>query len=178
MNEGRNVSILKTVLGGLFLALCMVLPMIGGNIQQILNKVSPMHFPVMLCGFVCGWQYGLIVGFIAPILRGVIFGMPPLVPTGVAMAFELAVYGAVTGILNALLPKKNQCIYITLVVAMVLGRVVWGLVSVPLYGMTGKTFTVMIFIMNGFINAIPAIILQLLIIPVIVMALRRAKLIR
>ncbi len=57
----------------------------------------PMHIPVLLCGLICGWKYGILVGFILPLLRHTIFGMPILFPTGIAMAFELATYGFVIG---------------------------------------------------------------------------------
>jgi len=96
----------KLTLSGLFLALCLVLPLLTGQIPQIGSALSPMHIPVLLCGFVCGWPYGMAIGFIAPLLRGVIFGMPPIFPVGIAMAFELAAYGALAGLFYKILPKK------------------------------------------------------------------------
>ena len=83
--------------------------------------VCPMHIPVLLCGFICGWPWGLLVGLFAPILRSVTLGMPPLFPTAVCMAFELAAYGAVAGILYKTLPKKKCFIYCALLGAMVIG---------------------------------------------------------
>ena len=61
---------------------------------------------------------------------------------------------------------------------MVAGRIVWGIAQVILMGLSGGTFTFQIFITQALLNAIPAIILQLIIVPAIVAALRRAKLIR
>ena len=98
-------STLKLVYAGVALALAMLLPLLTGQIQQIGNALCPMHIPVFLCGFLCGWPYGVIVGAIAPILRFAIFGMPVLMPAGIAMAFELAAYGFVSGILYKKLPK-------------------------------------------------------------------------
>lgn len=164
----------KMILAALFLALGMILPFFTGQIPAIGSRLLPMHIPVLLCGFVCGWQYGLAVGLIVPIFRSMVFGTPPMMPTAAAMAFELAVYGAVTGILYAKLPRTKPCIYVSLLAAMAAGRVVWGIVSIPLYGIAGKSFSAAIFITSGFTNAIPGIVLQIVAIPMIIMALERA----
>ena len=84
------------VLAALFLALAFVLPMLTGHIPQVGNMLCPMHLPVLLCGFVLGGPWGLAIGFIAPLLRSVLFGMPPLFPTAISMAFELGTYGLVS----------------------------------------------------------------------------------
>ena len=86
----KNENVKNVVNAALCLALCMALPFLTGQIPQIGSALSPMHIPVLLCGFICGWPYGLIVGLIAPILRFLLFGMPPIFPTGIAMSFELA----------------------------------------------------------------------------------------
>ena len=92
----------KLVLSGMFLALGIVLPFVTGQIPQIGSMLCPMHIPVLLCGFICGWQYGLVVGLIVPVLRSMMFGMPPMFPTATAMAFELMTYGFLAGaLLNA-----------------------------------------------------------------------------
>src|SRR5690625_4487680 len=98
MSSKRN-NFSQMVLAAMFLALALVLPFLTGQIPQIGSALGPMHIPVLLSGFFCGPWYGLIVGFIAPLLRFMLFGMPPIMPTGVAMAFELATYGLVTGLL-------------------------------------------------------------------------------
>lgn len=175
MREQSTQHTKNLVLAALFLALGIVFPFLTGQIPGIGSKLLPMHIPVLICGFVCGWQYGLAVGFVVPLLRSVMFGMPPMMPTAMAMAFELAAYGAVSGLLYQKLSKTNPSIYISLIGAMLIGRVIWGLVSVPLYGMAGKGFSWQIFATGGFINAIPGIILQIVLIPVIIMALKRAK---
>ena len=87
------------VLAALFLALAFVLPMITGHVPQVGNMLCPMHFPILLCGFVLGGPWGLAVGFIAPLVRSVLFGMPPMFPIAISMAFELAAYGLVSGVL-------------------------------------------------------------------------------
>ena len=172
MND-RNVR--KLVLAAACVALGLVLPLLTGQIPNIGKKLCPMHIPILLCGFLCGWQYGLIAGFITPLLRSVIFGMPPMIPTALAMAFELAAYGCFAGLLNRLFPRKPGYVYVTLVLAMLLGRIVWGLASWAIYALfTEKTFTLDMFFAGAFVNAVPGIILHIALIPPIVLALRRA----
>lgn len=164
----------KLVLSAFFMALGIVLPFLTGQIQQIGNMLLPMHIPVLLCGFICGWQYGLAVGLVTPLLRSALFGMPPLMPTAAAMAVELAVYGVMTGILYEKLPKKTLYIYVSLLGAMIAGRAAWGIVGIPLYGIAGSGFTAQIFMAGALFNAIPGIILQIVLIPVIIIALKKA----
>ena len=98
MEQKNNQKIRNLVLAAMFLALCLLLPFLTGQIPQVGNALSPMHIPVLLCGFLCGWPFGLVVGAAAPLLRFSLFGLPPLFPTGIAMCFELAVDGTVSGI--------------------------------------------------------------------------------
>lgn len=169
-------AVKKVAFSALFLALCVVLPMITGNIQQIGNALAPMHIPVLICGFVCGWQYGLAVGFIAPIMRSMIFSMPVMYPMAAAMAFELAAYGLLSGILYRLFPKKNVYIYPALIISMLGGRIVWGLARYIMAGLSGSSFGISMFIAGAFTNAIPGIICHIIIIPLVVMALKKTKL--
>ena len=171
-----SLQIRKLTYAALFLALALVLPFLTGQIPQIGSALSPMHIPVLLCGFLVGWPWGLAVGFIAPLLRSVIFGMPVMVPGAVAMAFELAVYGLISGILYRLLPKKKWSIYVTLIVAMLAGRVVWGIARLIIAGLSGNSFTWALFLAGAFTNAIPGIILHIVLIPIIVMVLEHAGL--
>ena len=172
----NTLQIRKLTYAALFLALAIVLPFLTGQIPEIGSMLCPMHIPVLLCGFLCGWPWGLAVGFIAPLLRSVLFGAPPMFPGAVAMAFELAVYGAVSGLLYRLLPKKKWSIYASLIIAMLAGRAVWGIVRLILAGLSGKGFTWAAFLAGAFTNAVPGIILQIVLIPVLVMILDRAGL--
>lgn len=178
-NTSRNAASLQVrriTFAGMFLALALVLPFITAQIPEIGRKLSPMHIPVLLCGFLCGWPWGLAVGFVAPLLRSVLFGMPAMVPGAVAMAFELAVYGCVSGLLYKLLPRKNWATYAVLLIAMIAGRVVWGIARLVLAGLAGNSFTWGMFIAGAVTDAIPGIILQLVLIPILVIALERAGL--
>lgn len=172
----QNLSLKKVITSGVCLALCMLLPFLTGQIPQIGSMLSPMHIPVLICGLACGWPYGLIVGLIAPILRSLLFGMPPLFPTATAMAFELAAYGAMSGLLYKLLPKKVIFLYASLVGAMLFGRIIWGIATMILLGITEGTFTFTAFLAGAFTNAIPGIICHILIIPPIVLGLKKARL--
>jgi len=172
----RNV-LRKLTLSGLCLALCLLLPFLTGQIPQIGSMLSPMHIPVFLCGFAAGWPYAMVIGLIAPFLRFALFGMPPLFPMGVAMAFELATYGLVSGLLYRALPKRKASIYVSLVAAMLVGRVVWGVVRLALAGLSNTTFGWAAFMAGAFTQAVPGIVCHLLLIPIIVIALDKAKLI-
>ena len=130
----KKTTIRRMVWAAVCLALCMVLPFLTGQIPQIGSAISPMHIPVLLAGFICGPWWAMAVGAVSPLLRFALFGMPPIFPTGVAMCFELAAYGLVSGALYARLPKKTSNIYVSLIAAMLTGRVVWGIVRVVLSG--------------------------------------------
>lgn len=170
-----KTNIQKMTAAGLCLALALLLPFVTGQIPQIGGMLCPMHLPVLLCGFLCGGPWGLAVGAVAPLLRNLLFGMPPLYPTALSMAFELAAYGFISGMLYPKLKKKGVAgTYITLITAMLLGRVVWAVARMVMM-VGGATFSLTIFLTEGFINAIPGIIVQLILIPVLVRALERQK---
>lgn len=165
----------KLTFSGLFLALTLLLPFLTGQIPQIGSALSPMHIPVLLCGFVCGGPFALIVGLLAPTLRFLLFGMPPLFPVGIAMTFELGAYGLISGIMYSKLPKKKISIYISLITAMLAGRVVWGAAMYFISLLTTVKFNISIFMAGAFIKAVPGIIVHIILIPVIVMALEKIK---
>jgi thiamine transporter ThiT len=173
----KKFSTKNLVLSGLFLALCMLLPFITGQIPAIGKALLPMHIPVLLCGFICGAPYGVIVGFIAPLLRNLLFQFPPM-PTAATMAFELAAYGLLAGLLYKALPKKPLFVYVSLLLSMIGGRLVWGLASLIIYGLSGASFTWELFMGGALLNAIPGIIAQIVLIPVIIMALRKGRLLQ
>lgn len=166
-------SMKKMVWSAFFLALGLILPFLTGQIQEIGNKLLPMHIPILICGFVCGWNYGLLIGFITPLLRSFLFSMPtPSIALG--MAFELATYGAITGVLYHKLPKSKAKIYISLLVAMLAGRLAWGAASIVIYGISQTAFTWQMFIGGALLNAIPGIILQIVLIPILMLALEKS----
>lgn len=169
----KKKSVQKMVLAAIFLALGIMLPFLTGQIQQIGSMLLPMHIPVLLCGFICGPWWGLAVGVITPLLRSILFGMPPLFPIAIVMAFELLTYGFLSGVLYKILPKTKNGLYASLIGAMIGGRVVWGFAATFFYGMAGIPFNTQIFLAGAFLGAWPGIILQLIIIPPIVRAIKK-----
>ena len=173
----RNAPILRLTYSAICLALCLVLPFLTGQIPQIGSALCPMHLPVLLCGFLCGPWWAAAVGATAPLLRSALTGgFPPLFPTAVAMTFELAAYGLICGLLWRRSKQNTASIYGCLIAAMMAGRIVWGIATAILLGMGETPFTWAAFWAGGFANAVPGIVLQLVLIPLLVMALRRAKL--
>lgn len=176
--SSSRLRIKRLVLSALMLALAYVLPFFTGNIPQIGSMLLPMHLPVLLCGFLCGGPWGALVGSIASLMRSVLTGgFPPMFPTALAMAFELAAYGFISGLLYRRLPHSWAGTYASLAAAMIGGRIVWGIVEVILLTSTGSAFTFAAFVAGAFTNAIPGIILQLVALPAIVRALEKANLI-
>ena len=171
----KNKSLIKMIYAAMFLAMSYVMPFLTGQIPEIGSRLCPMHIPVLLCGFICGWPWGLAVGFIAPLLRSLTLGMPILFPKAVCMAFELAAYGAASGLMHKILPKKKVSIYGSLFIAMIVGRIVWGCAMLVCMGINGGAFTFTAFIAGAFTNAIPGITAQIVLVPIIVMVLENGK---
>lgn len=172
-------TIKNLTLTAMFLALGLILPFFTGQIPQIGNMLLPMHIPVLMCGFICGWQYGGTIGFILPLLRFMLFGMPPIYPIGIAMAFELATYGVLSGILFS--HSRWKCIvslYRCLIIAMIGGRIVWGIVRMVISAAGGVMFSWKLFMAGAFFNAIPGIIVQLVLIPTVMLALEKTGIVR
>jgi hypothetical protein len=165
----------KMILSAFFLALAYALPFLTGQIPEIGKMLCPMHIPVLLCGFICGAVWGLTVGAIAPLFRSLTLGMPVLFPSAVCMAVELAVYGLVSGIAYRLLPKKIVYTYISLLIAMIVGRCVWGAAMLVCMGITEGSFGFSAFMAGAVTNAIPGIIVQIILIPVIVNRVMRGR---
>ena len=174
----RQDTLIKMILSALFLALAYVMPFLTGQIPEIGSMLCPLHIPVILCGFICGWKYGLVIGLIAPLFRSLTLGMPPIFPTATSMSFELAAYGAISGVMYNILPKKKLYIYCSLLTAMIIGRIVWGIAMFICMGIKNSTFTFNAFVAGAFVNALPGIILQIIVIPVILMTLEKINILK
>lgn len=173
----KNTRTFDIIAAGVCLALCMVLPFVTGQIPKFGSMLCPMHIPVLIAGFVCGPWLAMLVGALAPILRFFIFSMPPLMPVGLAMCLELASYGLIAGLLYSQLPKKTVNIYVSLIIAMIIGRIVWGGSMMLIMGYMGAKFTYPMFMSAAFTNAIPGMILHIVMIPAVVVALDKFNLI-
>ncbi|MFQ9872507.1 MAG: ECF transporter S component [Oscillospiraceae bacterium] len=166
----KQFSIKNLILAALFLALGILLPMLF-HVVGAGSAFLPMHIPVLLCGLICGWQYGALCGFIVPLLSSLFTGMPPIFPTAPAMMLELCAYGVMTGLLYR---RAKQNIYVSLIGSMLAGRVVSGLANAVFMGMAGKAYGFSMFLTGAFVTALPGIVIQLIAVPLIVMALEKA----
>ena len=171
----KHNQVKRLVLASMFLALALVLPFLTGQIPEVGSMLCPMHIPVLLCGFFCGWPWGAAVGVIAPLLRSLIFGMPPMFPTALCMAIELAAYGAVSGYLYEKLPRKKSSVFVSLISAMIVGRLLWGAARFLCAGLDPSAFGLGAFWAGAVTSAIPGIIVQLVLIPILVMTLNKNK---
>ena len=171
--SSNNSKLIRMVLAAFFLATALLLPFLTGQIPEIGGMLCPMHLPVLLCGFFCGPWYGFVIGLIAPIFRFFLFNMPPIFPTGVSMSIELAFYGLTAGIMYKILPPKKICVYISLFVAMIVGRIMWGLSRLVLMGLGKIDFGFEIFITESISKAVPGIILQIILAPLLVISLKK-----
>ena len=163
----------------LCVALAFLLPFITGNNRQLGNMLSLMHIPVFLCGLICGPVWGGVVGFVSPLLRTLLVGMPPFPAVAVPMAFELLAYGIISGVFNRFVFKKLKYpigLYLSLIVAMILGRLVGGGVQFIMAGINNTTYSFGAMWTAYFATALPGIALHIVVVPLLVMALRRAKL--
>ena len=157
-------------------ALGIVLPMAFHGIPNAGSIFLPMHIPVLLCGLVAGWPYGLACGLLAPALSSLITGMPPAAYLP-SMLCELAVYGLMAGLLCKLVHtgRRTADLYIQLVGAMLLGRVIYGVMNALVF--SAGSYTMPIFLTAAFVTALPGIVIQLVILPPLVLLLQKLKLV-
>lgn len=154
----------QMVKAGFFLALAILIPYIFHAVNLAGSIFLPMHFPILLAGFILGKKYGLLLGFISPILSSILTGMPPIYPVAFSMAFELATYGFVAGFLYE---DKKLNILFSLISSMLLGRFVSAIANILLLSLADKKFVLSMFLSSAFITPIWGIILQLTLIPII-----------
>jgi len=170
-------NIRKMVFTALLIALGVVLPLALHGVPNAGMALLPMHIPVLLCGILCGFPYGLACGVLTPLLSSLATGMPPaaILP---AMVCELAVYGAVAGLLMGLIRTKNAYIriYGSLIGAMLAGRLVFGLLNALIF-QAGNNYSIQIWVTSAFVTALPGIAIQLALIPAIYAAFVKAKLV-
>ena len=164
----------KMVFTAVCIALCVVLPIAFHAIPNAGTVFLPMHIPVLLCGLACGWPFGFVTGLLGPLLSSLITGMPPaaMLPS---MMVECATYGLVSGLMMLLVRTKNATIdlYISMVIAMALGRIVSGLAKALIFTPGTPAFA---WVTTSLVAGIPGIVLQLVLMPLVVYALTKAKL--
>ncbi len=170
----RMKSTRNLVFTALCIALGLLLPTVfhafGGGSQFL-----PMHLPVLLCGFLCGWPWGAVCGLLTPLLSSLLTQMPPLFPTAPAMMLELCTYGILTSIFYR---RLRWNVYLSLLAAMLGGRIVSGLANTVLMGMSGAPYGFEMFLTASFVTALPGIIIQIVVIPLLVLALQKSEFLR
>lgn len=175
----KNKTIKKMCIGVALIAIGYVLPFITGGIKEIGNMLCPMHLPTLVSGIILGPLFGGLIGFIIPLLRSFTLGMPVLFPQGLTMAFELFAYGFFSGIFVKIFKNKFNfmtTIYISLILSMILGRVIWGIANIFFVAFDSSAFTFKMFISGAFLYAWPGIIIQLVLIPPLIYALKKTNL--
>lgn len=169
-------AVKKSIITAVCIALCVVLPQAFHAIPNAGSIYLPMHIPVLLCGLICGWPYGLLCGLAGPALSALITGMPPAAVLP-GMLVECGVYGLAAGLLMQLVRTKHLYadLYISLAAAMLLGRVVSGIAKALIF--SAGSYSMASWVAGSFVTALPGIIIQLALLPSIVYALMRARLI-
>lgn len=166
----------RSILTAVCIALCVVLPQAFHAIPNAGAVYLPMHIPVLLCGLLTGWPYGLLCGLAGPLLSSLITGMPPaaILPS---MMVECAVYGFISGLLMQRIRsgKLSLDLYISLLSAMLSGRILSGVVKALLFAR--GSITLASWAAGSFVTGLPGIVIQLLLLPAIVLALSKARLI-
>lgn len=171
-NLFKSKHLRRLIYAAVFLAMAQVLPFITGQIPEVGKMLCPMHLPVLLCGFICGMPYGAAVGFAAPLLRSLVFSVPAM-STAVGMAFELMALGFLGGLFSYLLPKKIPFLYLSLLCAIFGGRLVLSMAKFVINGIAGTSFSLFAYLAGNILNALPGILLQIVLIPPLVLLLER-----
>ena len=166
----------KSIITAICIALCVILPQAFHAIPNAGSIYSPIHIPILLCGLICGWQYGLLSGIAGVGLSHLITGMPPISHLP-GMLVECAVYGLICGLMMKLVKTKNTYadLYISLVTAMLAGRIISGAAKALIFA--AGEYSLSAWATSYFVTGLPAIIIQLVLIPTIVFALMKANLI-
>ncbi len=152
----------RLLITSMFIAIGIILPSIFHNFNMAGNIFLPMHIPILICAIICGEKYGGICGLVVPILSSFLTGMPPIFPVAIIMSLELGCYGLILGIL-----LKRRSIMVSLIVTLLIGRIVSCIANFVILGVVQNTFAFSAFIIGTFITALPGIIIQLILIPIL-----------
>lgn len=168
-------NVKKSILTAVCIALCVVLPQAFHAIPNAGAVYLPMHIPVLLCGLICGGPYGLLCGLAGPALSHLFTGMPPvgMLPS---MLVECAVYGLTAGLMMKVKTKSLYAdLYLSLVAAMLAGRALSGIAKALIF--SAGEYSMALWVTGSFVTSLPGIIIQLILIPTVVFALMKARLI-
>lgn len=181
MTYHRRTASYQLAISALLLAVGLILPLLLGQTTVLGQAISPLHIPALLCGLTCGWSWGAALGVVLPLLRSFLFGMPPI-PVAIPMACEMAVYGALTGLLYPALLKIIRsrshlpAMLVSILVAMFAGRIIGGAAKACVMGFQGNHYTLQAFVAAYFTGTAVGAIIHLVTVPAAALALERAKL--
>lgn len=171
----KQRSVFALVLASLMVALGIVLPFLTVSNPQLGSVFLLMHIPALITGLVLGPRYGLMVGFITPLFRSILVSMPPLYPQAIVMAFEIGTYGFVIGLVHKVFKNKHDLfVLVSLVLALLGGRFIWGLAAGVLYPTAGLNFNLDTFVKAAFITGLPGIGIQVVLIPLLYIYLNKS----
>ena len=178
MKSSHYDQIKKLTVSAMMLALALLLPFLTGQLQAVGQMLTPMHVPVLLCGLICGPIYGVAVGIVAAPLRFILFGMPQM-PNVLYMTAELACYGFLSGLFYHILPKRKLCLYVSLLLSMLGGRVAYALMFIVINLSNARSLEAltMPIISATILTAWPGMIIQIVLIPTLLIVLEKAKII-
>lgn len=173
----QMTSVKRITLCAVCIALCYVLPVALHGIA-LGSVLSPMHIPVLLCGLICGGGYGFLCGITGPLVSHLLSGMPPVLML-VRMIPELCIYGLAGGIAMKYIRtgRATADVYISLVIAMIAGRIVGGIATAIFYTVTSGVYSIALWATSYFVESVPGIICHLILVPVLVLTLQKARLI-
>lgn len=179
----KKKDLYRMVTTAVLLAIGMVLPFLTGQMQAFGKLISPLHIPVFICGLTCGPVWGAALGLVLPILRSVVFGMPRLMPTAVTMMGEMAMYGLITGLMDPILCRvlkrhRLWAMLLSLVIAMLAGRAAGGVVNAAILSAQGSGYSFAMFVASYFSSTLVGAAIHLVVVPVVVLALEKARLTR
>lgn len=164
MRSPRSLAI-----GGVCIALGVVLPLLFHSLGIAPRVVLPMHYPVFLAGTLLSPLGAAIVGILSPALSMGLTGMPTPDQT-FRMMGELAAYGFIVSLVLRLLGgfRYGSCL-VALAIAMILGRIVHASLAMWLFHFQGwKIYAAM------YVPGVPGMIAQFILIPPLAMRVRKA----
>ena len=169
-------SVKRATITAVCIALCYILPLVFHAVGAG-SVFSPMHIPVLLCGLICGSGHGVFCGVAGPVLSSVLSGMPTATQL-IYFVPELMIYGFVTGLMMKLVHTKKLLpdLTISLITAMLIGRIVGGVAEAMFYLGSGQAFTIAVIAAGYFVTTLPGILCHLIIIPILVTTLMKARL--
>jgi len=167
----------KLVYTATFVAFGILFPMVFHSLGPTAGRIIlPMHIPVLLCGIICGWPFGIACGLLSAGLSHLFTQMPPMAMLP-SMLCELTIYGGVSGLLFHFVRTKNTVLdlYIVLISSMLLGRAAYGVLNALIFNVGAYSFS--IWVTAAFVTSLPGIIIQILLIPSLVLTFEKLKLI-